>query len=88
MLFNKSISKILLVTSVAALLAMSGGQAFAQSDTETPRIYVDPDTGTTTEIVKLPSEMTSEEMASYSVDELKQLKAIEAKLKRLAPVEN
>jgi len=87
-LINKSTSKTLFATSIAALLAVSSSQAFAEKELQTPRIYVDPETGATTEIVKLPSEMTIEEMSSYSVEDLERLKAIEAKLKEQAERSN
>jgi len=88
MLINQPANKTLLATSIALLLAIGSGQAFAEADIKTPRVYVDPATGAVTEILKLPSEMTADEMASYSVEELENLKAIEKKLKEQAQETN
>ena len=46
-----------------------------------PIVYTDPDTGEVIEITKLPSDMTDEEMAAYSVEDLDRLKSIEEMIK-------
>jgi len=96
-MFSKEYSnKTLLTTSIAALIAFSGNQALAdghagkkadglvqqaEAITPEPIIYTDPDTGEVIEITKLPSDMTAEEMATYSVEDLDRLKSIEEMIK-------
>lgn len=95
----KTINKTLLTSSVAALLALSGGQVFAEDRGDhaekaaevvenaeaavaEPIVYTDPDTGEVVEINKLPSDMSEEEMAAYSEEDLNRLKSIEEMIKK------
>ena len=64
-------------------MSLGAVNSFAQSSPETIITAVDPATGKVVEASKLFSEMSEEEKAAYSEEDLKILEAHEAELKRV-----
>lgn len=80
---TKHLNKILLTTSVAAVMALSSAVALAQpADDSRMNTYTDPVTGELKIAPKLLSQMSEAEKASLSADEVKFLKEIEAQIEK------
>ncbi|MBL4671479.1 MAG: hypothetical protein JKX81_04395 [Arenicella sp.] len=80
---TKHLSKILLTTSVAAVMALSSAVALAQpADDSRLNTYTDPVTGELKIAPKLLSQMTEAEKAALSAEEVKFLKDIEAQIEK------
>ena len=71
------LTKTLLSTSIAAALALASASAIAQEDSTAMKTYTDPVSGELKVAPKLLSEMTEEEKAALSNEEVKYLQEIE-----------
>lgn len=79
--------KRLFTIGLAAVLALGAGALSAEERAPAGKIYVDPVTGEVIEYQKLLSEMTEEEKASLTAEEIKKLEEIEAAAKAKAELE-
>jgi hypothetical protein len=80
---TKHLRKILLTTSVATVIALSGAVALAQpADDSRMSTYTDPVTGELKIAPELLSQMNEAEKAALSADEVKFLKEIEAQIEK------
>lgn len=77
---TQPMKKILLTSSLFALLAFGGANALEAGADKAKRAYVDPVTGETKQANKLLSEMTDTEKALLSNEEYRALKELEVKL--------
>ena len=59
-------------------MSIAASSAYAMEEEQPSKIYIDPVTGEVVEYQKLLSEMTEEEKAKLSLDEMKKLQEIEA----------
>jgi len=80
---SKPLSKYTITIVTTLLLSLGAINSFAQGSPETIITAVDPATGKVVEAPKLFSEMSEEEKAAYSEEDLKILEAHEAELKRV-----
>lgn len=71
------LTKTLLSASIAAALALASATATAQEDSTAMKTYTDPVSGELKVAPKLLSEMTEEEKAALSEEEVKYLQEIE-----------
>ncbi len=72
------LAKTLLSASLAAALALATATAIAQDDATAMKTYTDPVSGELKVAPRLLSEMTEEEKAALSQEEVKYLQEIEA----------
>lgn len=80
---TKHLSKTLLATSVAAVMALSAAVALAQpADDSRMNTYTDPVTGELKIAPKLLSQMSEAEKAALSAEEVRFLKEIEAQIEK------
>lgn len=84
MLSIKKLNKVIVTATALLMLTLSTGISFAQSGSNTKITAIDPATGRVVEAPKLLSEMTEEEKAAYSEEDLKILAAHEAEMKKQA----
>ncbi len=83
---TKHLSKTLLATGIAAVMALSSTVALAQSEDDSKlKTYTDPISGELKVAPRLLSEMTPDEQAALSDEERKFLEDIEAQIKLQHP---
>lgn len=83
---TKHLSKTLLITSIAAVMALSSAVAFAQAgDDSKLKTYTDPVSGELKVAPRLLSEMSDAEKASLTNEEKQFLEEIEAQIKEQQP---
>ncbi len=84
-MFNiKELIKSIITVTTILILTLSAGTSFAQGDPDIVITAIDAATGRVVEATKLLSEMTEEEKAAYSEEDIKILDAHEAELKKQA----
>jgi len=80
---TKHLSKTLLTTSIAAVMALSSAAALAQNEGDSKlKTYTDPVSGELKVAPRLLSEMSETEKAALSKEEVEFLKEIEAQIKK------
>ncbi len=80
---TKHLSKTLLTTSIAAVMALSSTISLAQSEDDSKlKTYTDPVSGELKVAPRLLSEMSEAEKAALSKEEVKFLEEIEAQIKK------
>lgn len=80
---TKNLSKVLLTTSIAAIMALSSAVSLAQlGDDSKLKTYTDPVTGELKVAPRLLSEMSEAEKAALSKEEVQALKEIESQIKK------
>lgn len=78
MLSKSKLSKPLLALSLVSLLSLGAGTAVAEQAKLPTKVTVDPATGNVVEREKFLSEMTPQEKAKLSKEQVKQLEVVEA----------
>lgn len=78
---KNSFTKTLLATSIATIFSLGAVSAYAQQNQTPETLYTDPQTGEVKVAAKFLSEMTEEEKAALSIEEIKILAEIEAQSK-------
>lgn len=82
MLYTKDLSKLIITSTIALSCALFTSASFAEEEAQAPSTTVDPLTGEITEAPQLLSNMSEEEKAKLSDEEIKALEDLEASLER------